>query len=421
MINFSFLPKLTCFFLLVTLHYTANAQNATIIDPPPYIKTVQLHNNVNDNYTPIIALGEALYFSFDDINANEVYYSYRIDHCDYNWNISNLVSTEYMTGYREDRIRNYTNSFNTLQGYTHYKLKIPNENNRITKTGNYIISVLDEDYNVVFNRRFIIYQPRVQVAVTAHRTTEVTHINQKQSVQFKIHHPNIQFNDPVREIKVAIYQNGDWNSVIKNIPPKYIQNNLMLYNYPDEISFWAGNEYLYFDTKEIRNATNNVFKSVLNNIFDTYLYTNEFRANRPYTFYPDINGNFVVRTIDAEDSATEADYSWVHFSLENNLEIGSDPIYVYGSFNDWKIGPENQLNYNKRTNTYEGKILFKQGFYNYKFVSAKNVLEIQPNKICGSFYQTENDYIVLVYYRPFGSRYDQVIGYGQAKSDRLNN
>lgn len=412
-----FLSLFFSFFIGIYIY----AQNTNTVLPPAYIKSVVLQPNKPNMYFPIVALGETLNFSFDDINANEIYYSYRIEHCDYNWNISNLSSTEYMTGYAEDRIRDYTNSFNTLQGYTHYQLQIPNDNNRIIKSGNYLLSVLDEDYNVVFNRRFIVYQPKVQVGVTAHRTTEVKNINTKHAVQFVVNHPNLLINNPGQEIKIAVYQNGDWNSVKKNIPPRYIQGNQLKYNYVDEISFWAGNEYRYFDTKEIRNATNNIYKTVYNNIFDTYLYTSEIRGDKPYTFYPDINGNFVLRTIDAEDVATEGDYSWVHFTLENNLNLNKDPIYIYGGFNDWKITEETKMKYNPQTKLFETTLLLKQGFYNYTYVSAKNTEQIDITAVDGSFYQTENDYIVIVYYKKFGDLYDQVIGVGVANSERLQN
>ncbi|MDH3321565.1 MAG: DUF5103 domain-containing protein [Flavobacteriaceae bacterium] len=397
------------------------AQTDTFVTPPQNIKSIVLKPMKADMYTPIIPLGEVLELSFDDINAQELIYSYKIEHCDYNWQKSNLSSTEYMTGFETDRIRNYENSFNTLQNYTHYQLKIPNQNNQIKKSGNYLISILDEDDQVVFTRRFIIFQPKLNVGVTAHRSTDISTINEKQSVQFTINHQNLLINNPAEEIKVAIYQNGDWNSVIKNIKPKYIRGSQLLYNYVDDISYWAGNEYLYFDTKEIRNATNNIVKTRLNGLFNTYLYYNEARGKKPYTFYPDINGNFVLRTIDTEDIELEGDYSLVHFALEYDGNINNDDLYIYGAFNDWKITDENKLTYNAQTNFYEASLLLKQGFYNYTYVSVDHNSEINKRAIEGSYYQTENEYTVIVYYRKYGERYDQVIGFGNTNSKKLQN
>ena len=396
-------------------------QNSNMILPPLNIKSIVLKPLNPNDYAPIIKLGEKLILSFDDINADEKIYSYKIEHCDYYWQKSNLASTEYMTGFATDRIRDYENSFNTLQYYTHYQLQIPNKNNRIKKSGNYIISIIDDYGNIVFTRRFIIYQQRVEVGVTAHRSREVTSINEKHSIQFIINHQNLLLNNPNQEIKVDIYQNNDWNSVIKNLQPKYVRGAQLLYNYVDDISYWAGNEYLYFDTKEIRNATNNIFKTRLDNIFNTFLYTNEARGEKPYSFYPDVNGNFVLRTIDTDDVSLEGDYSFIHFSLENNENLNGENIYIYGNYNDWQITPENKMIYNNKTNLYEATLLLKQGFYNYTYVTVNDLLQVNTHAIEGSFYQTENKYTVIVYYRKFGELYDQVIGIGNTSSERLLN
>ena len=400
---------------------TVLGQQNNIILPPPNIKTIDLRPLKQDAYAPVVKLGEKLKLSFDDINSAENIYSYRIEHCDYNWQKSNLSSTEFMTGYATDRIRNYQNSFNTLQYYTHYELEIPNDNNRIKISGNYLISVLDDYGNVLFTRRFIVYQPRVNVAVTAHRSTDPATIDKKHSIQFTIDHSNLMLNDPYREIQVDVYQNYDWNSVIKGIKPKYTRGTQLWYNYVDEISFWAGNEYRYFDTKEIRNATNNIFKTRLDNIFNTYLYANEARGNKPYAFYPDIDGNFVLRTLDADDVSLEGDYSLVHFTLQYNDHPNRDDVYIYGSYNDWQVSEENRMSYNQETGMYEAAMLFKQGFYNYTYVTADRDMNIDPYTVEGSFYQTENKYTVIVYYRKFGDRYDQVIGVGTANSENLQN
>lgn len=409
-------------YLLFTLCFPLiHAQQNTTVVPPLFIKGIEFKPPNPDAYAPIIRLGEKLILKFDDINAEERIYYYSIKHCDYNWQISDLSSTEYMTGYATDRIRNYRNSFNTLQYYTHYELEIPNNNNRIRISGNYLVNILDESGNIIFNRRFIVYEPKVNVAVTAHRSTDPRTINEKHSIQFVIDHPNLLLNNPYQEIKVDVYQNSDWNSVLKGLQPKFTRGTQLLYNYVDGISYWAGNEYLYFDTKRIRNATNNIFKTRLDNIFNTFLYTNQARGGSPYSFYPDINGNFVLTTQDTGDEDLEGDYSLVHFTLQYDTNFDQDDIYIYGAFNDWQITPENKMRYNSETGLYEASLLMKQGFYNYTHVAVDKDFQINPYKVDGSFYQTENEYSVIVYYRKFGDRYDQVIGIGTTNSQQLFN
>lgn len=389
-------------------------------NPPAYIKSVIFEASTPNTYTPVIALGEVLNFSFDDLEGDQKYYYYKIEHYDYNWVPSKLMSTEFASGFPEDRIRKFENSFNTLQPYTHYRLTIPNENLRLKISGNYVLSVLDDRKNVVFSRRFIVYEPRVDVVVTVHRSRDIQNTYQKQDVEFIINHPNLNLRDHSQEIQVAVYKNWDWNSVRKNIAPKYVRNNQLMYNYVSEISYWGDNEYLYFDTKEIRNASVRIQKTRLEDIFNTYLYTDLERANRAYTFNPDVNGNFVVRTLDSDNQQTEPDYSRVYFSLETTVDPGNKNIYIYGNYNNWALGEDNKMHYNPKTKLYEATMLFKQGFYNYLYVLADQN-QIDTRAIEGTFYETENEYSVVVYYKAFGDRYTQVVGIGSANSTSLKN
>ncbi|MDG1743125.1 MAG: DUF5103 domain-containing protein, partial [Polaribacter sp.] len=109
---------------------------------------------------------------------------------------------------------------------------------------------------------------------------------------------------------------------------------------------------------------------------------------------------------------TEADYAMMHFSVSVEKPFTNKELYIYGAFNDFKITDENKMYYDAKTKTYQGKILFKQGFYNYTFATLESNGSINTNLINGSFYETENEYTVIVYYKPFGSFYDRVIGVG---------
>jgi hypothetical protein len=391
------------------------------IIPPPNIKSIVLDPHKVNTYNPLIRLGDSFSLSFDDLDGDQKFYSYKIEHCNYNWESSGLSVSEYLNGFQTDRIRNYEDSFNTFQNYTHYKITIPNENMRIKKSGNYIISIIDDNRNILFTRRLIVYQPRVNVEVSVHRSRNITYIDQKQDIEFVIFASNLNLRDPNQDIKVAIYQNMDWNTVKKDIPPKYISNGKLMYNYVSDISYWAGNEFLYFDSKEIRNATNNIARTRLDEIFNTYLYTDEERYNKAYSFYPDINGYFVLRTIDTDQIDVEGDYSMVHFGLESGQILNDRNIYVYGAYNDWKLTDENRMIFNEKNNLYEATIPFKQGFYNYTYVTAGKNSIVDNHQIEGSFYQTENEYTIIVYFKQFGDRYTQVIGVGKSNSKELQN
>ena len=386
------------------------------------IKTIIFKSSASNSYVPIVKLGERLVLSFDDLNANEENYTYKIEHCDVNWEKSTISESDFINGYAEDRIFNSENSFNTLQPYTNYQLSIPNENTSIKISGNYILSIINEDDEIVFKRAFIVYEPNVIVGVSTHRSRDIKKIDTQQAVEFIINNPTYRINNPNDEIFPVIIQNNNWQTAIKGLKPQFFRGTQLLYKYNKETSFWGGNEFLFFDSKSIRNSTLNIARVELGeHIYNTYLYTNEARIGKPYTLYPDVNGNFVVRNLDSDNAKTDADYTWVFFSLECLENFEGKELYVQGNFNNWQLNSENKMTYNAATGLYEAKILLKQGFYNYQYVTKNNKGEISNHDIDGSYFQTENDYTVIVYLNKFGSRYTQVIGVGNGNSEKMGN
>ncbi|CAM1358756.1 conserved hypothetical protein [Tenacibaculum sediminilitoris] len=381
------------------------------------IKTVQLRPKNNPtSYAPIVRLGDVLKLSFDDLEADSKEYQYKIEHMTHNWKPSNIPSNQYIEGFNQNEIINFSNSFNTLQPYTHYTVEIPNQNTIITKSGNYLISVINDNYDVVFTRRCIFYEDITTVGVAAFRSRNATTTNKQQTVQFIINHPGLQINTPTQEINVSLFQNYDWNTVITNLQPIFIKPQQLIYNHTVETNFWGGNEFLNFDTKLIRNSSLNVAKVERKNLYHSYLYTDEPRADKTYTYNPDINGQFVVRTterdvVDNRDY-TEADYSLVHFSLDVFEPFENKEVFVYGAFNNYQLSEENKMNYDFSQKIYKTTLPFKQGFYNYSYVTLDKKNRVNLHEIDGSFYQTENEYTVIVYYKPFGEIYDRVIGVG---------
>jgi hypothetical protein len=387
-----------------------------------HIKTIILKPTAINSYAPIVQLGEKLMLTFDDLNADEHTYSYNVEHCDLDWNISDLSQSEFIDGFSGDRIRDYENSFNTLQPYTNYRLTIPNETTKIKISGNYLISILNEDDDVVFTRRFVVYEPKVNVGVAVFKSRDISFINTKQSVEFTVNTPNILINNPNEEVIPVILQNNNWQNAIIGLKPQFFRADQLLYKYNKETSFWGGNEFLYFDSKSIRSSSLNIANVELGeDLYHTYLFTNEERRNQPYTLYPDINGNFVIRTLNGENNNTDADYSWVYFSLKSSQSLEGKDVFVSGNFNNWQLNDINKLKYNETLGLYETKMLLKQGFYNYQYVTKAIDGTISTHDIDGSFYQTENDYTVLVYYKKFGSRYTKVIGVGYGNSEKINN
>ncbi|WP_442902396.1 type IX secretion system plug protein, partial [Flavobacterium sp.] len=208
-----------------------------------------------------------------------------------------------------------------------------------------------------------------------------------------------------------------------NVKPQYTIGNDLIYKYDTETQFWAGNEFLFFENKDIRAANNSIFRvDSKGGLYNAHLYTNEARADKPYTYFPDIDGNFIIKNINAENNEVEADYSWVFFTLSAPGYYGNKSIYVNGMFNNYAITDENKMDYNAERGVYEKAIMIKQGFTNYQYVIADSNGKIdEENAIDGNFHQTENNYFALVYYRENNQRYDRIIGKGIASSVDITN
>lgn len=410
----------TISFLFITL--VSFAQIETEIAPPYNIKTVTFVQN-GQNAIPVFRFGDSFELQFDDLFGNEANYFYTITHCDYTWKPSQLSKNEYLNGFDDQRIQDYTNSLNTLQIYSHYRISFPNRLTQFRVSGNYMLKILNDDKEVVFTRKLILYEDLVSVPMQVKIARTLSSREQKQNLDFAIKSNTINFQSPLQNVKIMLMQNGKFDNAITNIKPQYTIGNDLIYKYDAETQFWGGNEFLNFENKDIRAANNNInFIDSKGGIYNTHLYANQARANNPYTYYPDINGNFIIKNISAERNEIEADYSWVFFTLSAPSYYGKKDIYINGMFNNYAIGAENKMDYDATKGIYEKAIMIKQGFTNYQYViSDSKGNRDEANAIDGNFHLTENNYFALVYYRENNQRYDRVIGKGVASSVDITN
>ncbi|WP_449757792.1 type IX secretion system plug protein [Flagellimonas crocea] len=406
--------------LLGLLSTSAFAQVMEEVEPPENIKTIVFKGPTEDQF-PIIKLGESITLEFDDLTASEQDYYYKIVHCDYDWTPSQLLKSQYLSGTDNQRIIDYENSYTTLQPYSNYRLTIPNENVKLSVSGNFLLEIYNSYGDLQFSRRFVVYRDAVAVAGTVKRSRDFNFINEKQVVQFTINTAGFNVINPKKEIKVAILQNYHWPTALYNIKPQFTIGSELVYRYNDETSFLGGNEYLNFDTKDLRSPTFAISKIEMRDVYHHFLFTNEYRFDQEYTYFPDINGDFVVRTLQGDDVSREAEYSKVHFSLPFSNMIGLDNVYVIGKFNNYTLGEENKMTFNEETGKFETVLMMKQGFYNYKYVVQREDGTIEPNLVSGNFHFTENNYLILIYYRDFGDMYDSIIGIGSVNSRNISN
>jgi hypothetical protein len=291
--------KHLCIIFIFLLSFSGFSQ-VEEVEPDDLIKTITFKSNTNQSELPILNLNERLTLEFDVLSPDEEDFYYVIEHYNFDWTKSKLIKSEYLKGLDNLRIVNYENSFNTYQIYSNYRLQIPNKQTRLKVSGNYLIKIFNEYDEIVFSRKFMVYENLASVGVQIKRSRDVKHVNTKQSVDFVINTTNYRFNNPKQTINTVILQNNNLKTSISGLKPQYILGNELIYRYTTESSFWGGNEYLYFETKDVRGTNLGVQFTDLENLYHSYLYVDANRYNRGYTYNPDINGNFQITILDRE-------------------------------------------------------------------------------------------------------------------------
>ena len=407
-------------FFFFSTSILVQGQELLEIAPPENIKSIIFKGPTEDQF-PLIQLGESLRLEFDDLTARETDYYYRIRHCDHNWEPSQLLKSQSLDGMDNQRIIDYRNSYNTLQAYSNYRLQLPNSLVRVKVSGNYVLEILNSSNQLQFSRRFVVYEPLVVVGGVAKRSRNFNFVNTKQSIQFSINTGAFRVVNPRQQIKVVIIQNDQWRTAINGLKPQFTRGPELIYRYDQESSFFGGNEYLNFDTSDLRAPTAAIAKIRVEDVYQHYLYTNQYRYDRPYTYFPDINGDFELRTLQGRDPSREGEYTDVHFSLPYRDVMGLDQLYVYGKFNNYELDDISRMEYNEENGMFEATVRLKQGFYNFKYVALNDRGELIDSKVSGDFHFTENNYRLLVYFRDFGGQYDRLIGIGNVSSAGIAN
>ncbi len=415
------------FFLLLILPFRAYLQEAfsTIIFRPD-IKTLRIIVRGNELSYPAIELNsdQTILVSFDDLDAVRKNYSYQIIHCNSNWVQSDLFLDEYLDGFSDNPVQDYEFSTNTKVAYINYQVTLPNDEAKFKVSGNYVLKVFengDADHPVL-TACFWVYESLIGVEADVNRPLGYGIQDEDQEVRLTLHTDQFAINDPNNDIKVTICQNNRPDRILKDIKPVFVESDKLVYSNAGDNIFTAGNEFRTFSFTNIHKAGLNVNEiRYIDTIYHVQLRVDESRAAKKYFWDEEMNGKSIINLESGYDPNRSADYAWIYFSLPMDEPFLDGKVYVYGSFNNWAINEKNLMYYNYDKKMYESVILLKQGYYNYIYVLNNNFTRSLDDKaIEGSHYQTENDYIINVYYRGFSDKYDRLVGYRVVNSKYKN-
>ena len=408
------MKKITVLLSLLCCASAITAQRHEILDRQ--LHTLQVVVNDDPLLPPIMNLGGGnhLEIGFDEFSHEYHRDIYKVEHCNADWSPSTeIFESDYMNGFNGEPIEDYEKSFNTTVLYTHYSLRIPNENISLKLSGNYKLTVYNDEGDEpvpVLTACFSLVEPGVGIGATVSTNTDIDFNKSHQQVDFSVNYGLVKVIDPHRELKTVVMQNRRWDNCVVNPKPNIQAANKIEFTHNRQLIFPAGNEYHKFEILDVHIPTLNVDRMEW---FDPYyhatLYPNQTARN--YLYDEDQNGAFIIRNSDDEDVATTCDYVFTHFTLKSPQLPGGE-VYLNGEWTYNRFIPEYRMTYNRETQAYEATALLKQGYYNYNYLFVPDG-ETQGNsgRTDGNFYETENEYIILVYHRPNGGRYDKLVGY----------
>ena len=404
-----------CILTLVVLAQTLSGKVYRTEPISSRIKSLQVSLVDDWQGLPIIELGgdKFVEIKFDEMSHEYKHLTYSIVHCDADWTPSNLTPIEYIQGFQNMPVDDYLFSFATTTAYTNYRLVLPNEDVQFKVSGNYAVEVVDtESRQVLLSACFSVTEsPNIPISAQITTNTDIDFNRAHQQLSFSLNCNAYKISSPQQELKVFVMQNNRRDNRVGSLQPTSILNGIYTYQHNRQLIFEAGNEYRRFE------ITTTAYKPMgVDNIsfhspyYHIDLMKDIFRAPRAYIYDEDHNGRYWVRSVQGTNHDTESDYFFVHFFLETPQPL-LGRVYIQSEAFNNILDAGSEMQYSHEEGGYTKSTRLKQGAYNYMYLlqAGKNAPG-STAAIEGNFHQTRNEYTILVYHRPFGERFDRLIG-----------
>ena len=386
----------------------------------PNIYSARLFMKGNQLAYPVLSLNgnEQLELAFDDLDANVKNYYYTYQLCNADWTPVQVSTFDYIRGFAQNQITDYHYSSIALIRYTHYHVLLPDNNSRLTLSGNYLLKVyLDNDTSkIAFTKRLLVVQNAVSVAaqIIPPMNPQFSYTHQK--LQFTVNSKALIISNPFQQIHVVVLQNNRWDNAIYMGNPSFYSGTNFVYNSDDVPVFPGGNQWRWIDLQSFRFQSDRIARvDYLKKGCVIYAKPDKDRSGQPYYYYEDNNGKYFIQTTDGDDPNWQGDYGRVRFVFvpPDNTPLEGKDLFLLGEFTGYQLNDASRMIFNPSSGAYEGSALMKMGFYNYAYVTVNNS---QPGSLPsfefteGNHFETENNYDILVYYRTLGGRSDQLVG-----------
>lgn len=397
-------------------------------------RTIIFDNNVrslkvclaSNMYIPPILMmnsDDRLFINFDYLDYDVHYLRYSVTHCNADWQPSQLVESEYVSGFNYADIDDYAQSEATYVHYYNYQFVLPNPDMELLVSGNYLLTVYEQDNNdkILFQTRFSVCEGKVGVYPQVTSRTDIEYNNRFQQVTFDVRYKPNQIRDPYSEFTCIVSQNSRDDNAVTVSRPMMVGVDHVTYEHNRDLIFPAGNEFRRFETVNAHTINMGV-QSIryYEPMYHAILMVDEPRNEVQYLYDQTQFGRFTVRNAEAYgENALQADYMITHFTLDTGGKLNGGNVWLYGEFLNGYPASQAMMKYDASSGCYTADLLLKQGAYNYMYLWVPDGTTIgQTGRIEGDHYETVNEYLVKVYDRPMGERYDHLVGYGVAYSGK---
>lgn len=388
------------------------------------VKTVKFSVYGNQLAYPIWTLnsGDRLELDFDDISGNVRNYSYTFDLYNADWSPAMLSQFDYISGFSQVRITNYRMSSVAFTRYIHYQAVLPDRSCLPTRSGNYLVKVfLDGDTSkVAFSRRMLVVDQKAAIGAQILQPFNGQYFRTHQKIQLTVNTQSLNLMNAMQQVHVCILQNNRWDNYLHDFRPTFIRQNTLEYNAENDLLFPAGREWRWLDLRSFRLQSDRVERADYSNKSTTiYVKPDADRSQQRFVFYRDNNGMFYNDVTESINPLWQADYATVRFRFvpPGNTPYPGKDLYLFGELSNYGDMDSAKMHFDEQTGTYETSLFMKQGYYNYAYVTTgKDHLNPSLELTEGNFWDTENSYTILVYYRPLGGRADELIGYSLVNS-----
>ena len=391
------------------------------------IKAVRFHGYGDQLALPVYKLnsGDRLELHFDDVEANVKNYYYTYQLCDYNWSPVVISPFDYIKGFTQQRISSYRFSSISFTRYTHYQVILPEANTLPTKSGNYLLKVfLDGDTSkLAFTRKLLVLDPKSTVMAQFIQPFTPQYFNTHQRIKFSVNLEGLNAFDANQQVRVLVLQNNRWDNAQGNTHPTFIRGNTLEYNNENDYFFAAGKEWRWLDLRSFSLQSERVERAEYSkNATTIFVKPDIDRSSQRYVYYRDLNGSYQVTTYESINPYWQGDFATVAFSFmsPNRLPYPDKDLFLIGQLTEYKLNSSSKMQFNSEKGIYEGSQFLKQGYYSYGYLLVDKNDPSKKSEMDGNYWETENTYTILVYYKSFTDQADQLIGIGKlgTRSDR---